>query len=121
MPSSYKDGKLIIERLRELHTKGELSPLAEKLLFSATRPKEELYLYRDDIWQVRNLANEAESAKVLEAHRKLLDEWIKATKDPGPETPEVYLLETEDQLKSSDNEVYRKNAELYKKWAREGK
>ncbi|MGB1129314.1 MAG: sulfatase family protein, partial [Haloferula sp.] len=28
MPSGYKDGKLIVQRLRELHAKGELSPLA---------------------------------------------------------------------------------------------
>lgn len=121
MPSSYKDGKLIIKRLRELHAKGELSPLAEKLLFSATRPKEELYLYGEDVWQVRNLAEDAEHAKVLEAHRKLLDDWIVATKDPGPETPEVYILETEDQLKTSNNKIYRQNTEVYKQWAGEGK
>lgn len=121
MPSSYKDGKLIIKRLRELHAKGELSPMVEKLLFSATRPKEELYLYGEDAWQVRNLAEEAEHAKVLEAHRKLLDDWIVATKDPGPETPEVYILETEDQLKSREDKIYRQNTEVYKQWAREGK
>lgn len=120
MPSSYKDGKLIIKRLRELHAKEALNPLATKLLFSPTRPSEELYLYGEDVWQVRNLAEEVAHAKVLEAHRKLLDDWIAATKDPGPETPEVYILEIEDQLKGRNDEIYRKNAELYKQWAREG-
>ena len=50
---------------------------------------------------------------------------MKDTKDPGSESPEVDVLETEDQMKSTRNpasrEAYRKNAELYKKWAREGK
>ena len=121
MPSSYKDGKLIIKRLRELHAKEALNPLATKLLFSPTRPSEELYLYGEDVWQVRNLAEEVAHAKVLEAHRKLLDDWIVATKDPGPETPEVYILETKDQLKTSNNKIYRQNTEVYKQWAREGK
>ena len=55
----------------------------------------------------------------------LLGQWMKDTKDPGSESPEVDVLETEDQMKSTRNpasrEAYRKNAELYKKWAREGK
>ena len=50
---------------------------------------------------------------------------MKDTKDPGSESPEVYALETEDQMKSIRNaaarEVFRKNTELYQKWAREGK
>ncbi len=43
MPSNYKDGKLIIKRLRELHKSKALSPLSETLLFAPTRPAEELY------------------------------------------------------------------------------
>jgi len=54
-----------------------------------------------------------------------LNRWIERTGDPGPESPEVYVLETEDQMKSTRNktarEIYRKNSELYKRWAREGK
>ncbi len=121
MPSSYKDGKLIVKRLRELHAKGGLNPLATKLLFSPTRPSEELYLYAEDPWQIRNLAEDPKHASALEQHRALLDAWIMETKDPGPETPEVYILETEDQLKGRNDKIYRKNAELYKQWAREGK
>ena len=121
MPSSYKDGKLIIKRLRELHAKGSLNPLATKLLFSPTRPSEELYLYAEDPWQIRNLAEDPKHASALEQHRALLDAWIMETRDPGPEAPEVYTLETEDQLKGRNDETYRKNAELYKQWTREGK
>jgi hypothetical protein len=55
----------------------------------------------------------------------LLDRWIKETGDPGPETAEVYELEIADQLKSRRDpawrEVFGRNAEQYKRWAREGK
>ena len=124
MPSNYKDSKLILIRLRELHAEGKLSKLSEKLLFSTERQPEELYLYAEDPWQTRNLFDEPEHAKALELHRRLLDSWIKTTGDPGPETAEVYQLEIEDQLKhtrSSDAKAtYRKNSELYKQWAKEG-
>ncbi|MEM7014413.1 MAG: sulfatase, partial [Verrucomicrobiota bacterium] len=63
-------------------------------------------------------------ARVLAEHRAHLEKWIAETGDPGPETPEVYILETEDQMKSTRNpksrEIYRNNSELYKKWAEEG-
>ena len=45
MPSNYKDSKLILIRLRELHAEGKLSKLSEKLLFSPERQPEELYLF----------------------------------------------------------------------------
>ena len=125
MPSNYKDSKLIIQRLRELHADGALSDLAEELLFSPTRPAEELYLYNEDPWQINNLADDPDHANALRQHRERLDKWIAETGDPGPETPEVYILETEDQMKSTRNkesrELYRKNSELYQRWAREGK
>ena len=125
MPSNYKDSKIIVRRLRELHADDKLDPLATKLLFSPTRPKEELYLYGEDPWQVVNLADDPKRAKVLQQLRGRLEEWIKETGDPGPETPEVYVLETEDQMKSTRNkasrENYRRNSELYKRWALEGK
>ena len=125
MPSNYKDGKLIIKRLRELHAQKKLNELAEQLLFAPTRPAEELYVYGQDRWQTQNLASDPAHAKALKQHRVRLNRWIKETGDPGPETPEVYVLETEDQMKSTRNkasrENYRKNSELYKRWAREGK
>ena len=125
MPSNYKDSKIIIKRLRELHAGGKLDPLAEKLLFSPTRLPEELYLYGKDRWQTDNLANDPKHAKALEDMRKRLGQWIENTGDPGPETPEVYVLETEDQMKSTRNaasrENYRKNSEIYKRWDASGR
>ena len=123
MPSNYKDGKIIIQRLRQLHADKKLDTLAEKLLFSPTRPPEELYLYGKDRWQTNNLANDPKHAKALVSMRRHLGQWIEKTGDPGPETPEVYVLETEDQMKSNRNaasrENYRKNSELYLRWAKE--
>ena len=125
MPSNYKDGKIIVKRLRELYAAGKLNPLAEKLLFSPMRSTEELYLYREDPWQVKDLADDPKQAKVLQRMRKRLEAWIEKTGDPGPETPEVYVLETEDQMKSTRNPAsranYRKNSELYKRWSSQGK
>ena len=125
MPSNYKDSKLIIKRLRELHAKGKTNTLANKLLFSPNRPGEELYLYNQDRWQTKNLAENKKYKKTLLELRKNLTQWIIRTGDPGPETLEVYILETEDQMSSTRNKVsrenYRKNSETYKKWFKDGK
>lgn len=125
MPSTYKDGKLIIQRLRALYQAGEAGELAERLLFAPTRPKEELYLYKQDHWQIENLADAPAHREALEGHRQLLERWRKETGDLGPESPEVYEMEIRDQLKSRRDEawqkVFRANAETYKRWAEEGR
>ncbi|MFL3657793.1 MAG: sulfatase-like hydrolase/transferase [Opitutales bacterium] len=125
MPSEYKDNKLILKRLRQLRSEGKIGALTEKLLFSPTRPPEELYLYKQDRWQIRNLAENPKHLAALEQHRSRLDRWIEETGDQGPETLEVYILETEDQMKSTRNvesrERYRESSELYLRWMREGK
>ena len=54
MPSNYKDTKLIVKRLRQLHGEDKLNTLSKQLLFSPTE-EEELYLYKDDKWQTKNL------------------------------------------------------------------
>ena len=125
MPSSYKDGKLIVQRLRALHAAGELGELASKLMFAPSRPPEELYLYREDRWQIQNLAGDPRHADALERHRAMLNQWIERTGDPGPESIEVYRMETEDQIQSTRSEktkqVYRDNIAVYERWFREGK
>lgn len=124
MPNEYKDSKLIVQRLRELHAAGSLPAEPEQLLFAPVRPAEELYRYGADPWQHRNLAASPEHAGALEIHRGLLQSWIEETRDPGPETPHVYLQETADQLKSMKGraaEIYRQNVEIYRKWQAEGK
>lgn len=125
MPSEYKENKLIIKRLRQLRSEGKVSELTERILFSPTRPPEELYLYKQDRWQIRNLADDPRYQAALANHRERLDRWIVDTGDQGPESLEVYILETEDQMQSTRNvasrERYRQNSELYKRWRSEGK
>ena len=123
MPSGYKDAKLILKRLRELHATGQTSELTNKLLFAPTRPPEELYLYQQDRWQTKNLADDPDHKSALLEHRQRLNRWIETTGDLGPESLEVYIMETDDQMKSTRNatarETYRKNTELYKRWYQE--
>ena len=125
MPSNYKDTKLIIKRLRQLHGEGKLNTLSKQLLFSPTRPKEEFYLYQDDKWQTKNLSGLSKYKDILQNHREQLNQWISNTKDPGPETLETYILETEDQMSATGNKIsrenYRRNSEIYKNWFIEGK
>ena len=120
MPSNYKDSKLIIKRLRQLHGEDKLNSLSQQLLFSPTRPKEELYLYREDKWQIKNLAGLSRYKDMLKNHRGQLNQWISRTNDPGPETLKTYILETEDQMSSTGNKIsrenYRRNTEIYKRW-----
>ena len=89
-PNAYKDGKASIETLRRLHAAGELPPLAERLLFSPTRPAEELYLWRDDPWQLTNIADDPRYQRDLEACRQRLEHWIRETRDPPEETEAEY-------------------------------
>lgn len=125
MPSSYKDSKLIIKRLREMHEGDLLETLTEEILFAPTRPVEEFYRYHQDRWQVENLAEDPKHADSLARHREHLEKWIKKTQDPGSESMEVYDLEIQDQMKSTKSqamrEAYQSNSELYKRWSREGK
>jgi arylsulfatase A-like enzyme len=125
MPSNYKDTKLIIRQLRDLHAKGKTYTLANQLLFSSTRPQEELYLYNQDKWQTKNLVENQKYKKNLDELRKNLTQWILKTGDPGPETLEVYILETEDQMSSTGNKVsrenYRKNSKIYRNWFKQGR
>ena len=126
MPSQYKDGKLIIQRLRKLHAEGALNDLSRRLLFAPDRPSEELYDYHADPWQTQNLADNSKHQATLQSLRSELDRWIKETGDLGSESPEVYDLEVQFELDSakpnSDRyKIFGQNAEVYKRWAAEGK
>jgi len=125
-PSQYKDSKLIVKRLRELHQAGKLSELTTRLLFAPQRPVDELYDYKKDPWQHNNLAKDKNHASTLRALSKQLDQWIVNSKDPGSESTAVYAQEMTDELnvikrKSSRYDIFRKNVETYKQWALEGK
>lgn len=126
-PNAYKDGKRIVQRLRELHEAGELTPLSERLLFSTSRPPEELYDWKKDPWQTDNLAERPDFEQTLAAHRKALDEWIVASRDPGPEADSRYdsdmavYLSRASGRESEKSGPIRDNIALMKRWAAEGK
>lgn len=125
-PSNYKDSKVIVRRLREMHAEGALSELTESLLFSPQRPAEELYLYGSDPWQSENLADDPAHRSALLEHRERLDQWMEETGDGGTESPEIYALEIEDELNvikpgTARYREFEANAELMKRWASEGK
>jgi arylsulfatase A-like enzyme len=119
-PNAYKDGKQIVQTLRELNDRGVLSLIPKKMLFSPTRPAEELYEYAADPHQIINLADTPAFKLELERHRAELDRWIAETKDKGPESEEMYDSDMAVYLEKANPEVER-NIALMKKWAREGK
>ena len=125
-PNRYKDAKPIVRRLREMHAAGELSKLQERLLFSPTRPQEELYDLAANPHEVNNLAGDSKYADTLARLRGRLERWMEDTNDRG-RTPEseamydsdmkVYLGEKRD----AQNDILRRNIEQMKRWAAEGK
>jgi arylsulfatase A-like enzyme len=121
-PNAYKDKKDIVETLRQLHSEGKLDELQQRLLFSPTRPKEELYEWTKDEYQVRNLADDPAHRQTLIEMRERLDRWIAETGDLGqqPETPSRYDSDMAVYL-GKGNPTVEKNVARMKQWAREGK
>ncbi len=119
-PCAYKDHKAIVQALRAAHAAGTLPSVSEELLFSPTRPSEELYEYVSDRWQVTNLAANPDYRAQLESHRMKLDQWITRTKDKGFESEAMYDSDMAEYLKKANPEVER-NIALMKQWAKEGK
>ena len=125
-PNAYKDGKSIVQTLRALHDAKKLDPLQEKLLFSPTRPTEELYEWTKDRYQVKNLAGDPTHKATLEKLRARLDRWMAETKDKGPESEAMYDSDMAVYVGGRDNKgkgatVTEKNIALMKQWAKEGK
>ena len=119
-PNAYKDGKAIVQELRSLHAEGRLPSVSEDLLFSPTRPTEELYDYHTDPFQVTNLVTNPAFKAELEARRAQLDRWMYESGDKGPESDAMYDSDMAEYLKKPSPEVAR-NIALMKQWAREGK
>ena len=125
-PNRYKDGKQIVKRLRELHAGGKLDELQERLLFSPTRPPEELYEWQLDGHQVKNLAADPTHAKTLAVMRGRLNHWMEITNDHGrtPESDKMYDSDMAVYLANKADagaETLRRNISQMKLWAKEGK
>jgi arylsulfatase A-like enzyme len=124
-PCRYKDEKAVVQKLRELHAAKKLDALTEKLLFAETRPAEELYDLAADPHEVTNLAADPKHKATLEALRKKLAEWEESTGDRG-RTPEPMAMYDSDMKVylgggKKDNTELKRNIELNKAWAKEGK
>jgi arylsulfatase A-like enzyme len=119
-PNAYKDGKAIVQKLRELNERGVLSLIPKKMLFSPARPSEELYEYASDRYQIINLVDNPAYKAELDRHRAELERWIVETKDKGPESEEMYDSDMVVYLEKANPEV-EKNIAQMKKWAKEGK
>lgn len=115
-PNAYKDDKSIVQTLRSLHDRGQLSPLTESLLFSPTRPAEELYEWTTDTWQVTNLAEDASHQETLKQLRVQLDQWMIDTNDHGAESDAMYDSDMAVYVGKGNPDV-EKNIAIMKQWA----
>lgn len=123
-PNDYKDSKPFMPRLRELHAQGKLTPLQEEILFSPTRPAEELYDVRADPFETRNLAGDPKLRATLETLRARLNQWMEETRDPGPEPEKTYDANLAFELRNASKarkDAMLKNSAKMKQWAMEGK
>jgi len=123
-PSVYKDGKSILQSLRAGYAAGGMDPLVEHVLFSPTRPPEELYEWTTDRWQIRNLAGDPRYQFNLIALRTQLDRWIVDTGDQGFETESRYDSDMAVYLKgrpAAATNATEANIRVMKQWAREGR
>ena len=124
-PNRYKDGKDIIKALREAHAAGTLNKTQE-LLFTPTRPEEELYDLKNDPFEVHNLAADPKHQTRLKNLRKRLDNWMKRTNDHGPESEAMYDSDMAVYINSKNvdpkqGSILTRNIALMKQWAAEGK
>ena len=122
-PNRYKDGKAIMQAIRRLHAEGKLNQHQERL-FTVPRPEEELYDLESDPHELANLAVDPAHQETVKQLRKILDRWIEASGDRGPEPPEAYDSEMAVYLDSRtgpQRDILVKNIETMKAWAAEGK
>ena len=130
-PCAYKDKKSILVALRAANEAGTLTALQKRLLFSPTRPKEELYDLQKDPHELKNLAQDAAYADTLQTMSRQLHDWMVKTNDLGrdPETAEMYDSDMKvyvDGLKRRKQdpdhiEVIENNIRQMMQWAAEGK
>jgi arylsulfatase A-like enzyme len=126
-PNAYKDDKDIVIRLRELYAEGKLAGHPAERLFTAPRPREELYDRGTDPWELTNLADDPAHAQTLGELRGVLDNWIRETNDQGqtPEAEAAYDADMAVYMARKNEPEYietmRKNIAQMKTWAKDGK
>lgn len=90
-----------IQDLRKLRDSGKLTP-AQADVFMAPRPSEELYDYKRDPMQLKNVASESSNTKHMQKLREVMKQWRLETgdSDPGQLTKDWYDRETGKALKA---------------------
>ena len=81
-PNQYKDSKLIVRTLRQLHAENELSD-SQSRVFLAPRASEELYDLHNDPLETNNLAPAKDYQEVVRTMREALYDWMISSKDLG--------------------------------------
>lgn len=127
-PNRYKDNKSIVRVMRELSAEGTLNAAQAKIM-AEERPPEELYDLAKDPNELNNLADQPALRERLIEMRQELQNWIVWSGDRG-QTPEsaaqydsdmaVYLNKHGKRLTKQGEEL-RRNIQLMKRWAAEGK
>jgi arylsulfatase A-like enzyme len=123
-PCRYKDEKAIVRKLRELHAAKKLDDRTERLLFAETRPAEELYDLAADPHELTNLAGDPKHQATLAALRKRLADWEEKTGDQGRKPEPMAMYDSDMQVYlggKGDHSELKRNIELNKAWAKEGK
>tara|TARA_B100000700_G_scaffold56721_1_gene61235 strand:- start:3415 stop:4908 length:1494 start_codon:yes stop_codon:yes gene_type:complete len=129
-PNAYKDNKSIIKSFKEAGLNGDLNEVQQQLLASA-RPAEELYDLKSDPHEINNLAQDPAYADLLRHFRKSLHRWEKQTGDHGVNPEPTAMFDSDMKLYVDTMEARRrpiehintikKNIELMRTWASEGK
>ncbi len=91
LPVAYREQMPMMQELRSLHNSGKLN-VEQDLWLSPVKPEEELYDLRKDPYELHNLAGNKDLQDTLAMYRKILNEWIKDTKDLG-QYPEKELID----------------------------
>jgi len=78
----YMEKMPTMQEMRRLNKESTLTG-PQKIFFLPEKPEEELYDCLEDPHEIRNLAGAPEQRERLAAMRKILDEWMKDTKDLG--------------------------------------
>ena len=81
-PSQYKDGKKILQTMRQLHVEGKLNA-DQARPFAPSRPSEELYDLQNDPHELVNLAADPEHAERLIGMRQKLRARMIEIRDMG--------------------------------------
>ena len=101
---AYAEEMPTMQVWRNWNAEGKLNA-AQKIFFSPTKPKEELYDCVADPHEIKNLANDPKYAKKLQELRAALDNWITSTHDMG-EIPETEMIKrgiVSDRMKEYDS------------------